>query len=141
MTNQEQRALALVNEAELEASCEPTSLNWAKDMYSVTFPAVVRAIEKIDAVQAEFDKFQQEVSDFCDEWRDVVEVLGARPEAVAEFDRYIIKPPVDPLVEALGIAGLADPNWIDAPQAAADIRAALAKHGLEITPKKGLNND
>lgn len=75
---------------------------------------------------------KQELSDFRQEVSKVVTYIKALyPTLPRNFTRFIIPAPKpDPLVEVMkGI------NWMTTPDAAADLRAALAARGLEIREK------
>lgn len=121
MTNIEQKALALAIEVRADDKyrvCkEPT-------VYFALWEALCRAIEQ-------HERFRQEVSDavegLCntvfiyEEYLDMRDMLRRR---------FIITKP-DPLVEAMIECGFGDSS-----NAADDIRAALAKRGLEIREKE-----
>lgn len=111
MTNIEQKALALVNEVS-DGFHDVTSvydIHTAKALRS----ALCRAIEQHEA-------FRQEVSDAL--------IKQGFMNASTGIGRFIIPAPKpDPLVEAMIECGFGDSS-----NAADDIRAALAKRGLEI---------
>lgn len=109
MTEAEKIALAMVNEL-MPAGPDAQGLSDAP--HGTLRLALVRAIEAHEA-------FKREVSEAITE-------LRLRPK---ELERFIIKPPVDPLVEAvtewLGLEYEDDSNL-------SSLRQALATRGLQI---------
>jgi len=132
----EQQALALVNEVMTERGlnpCVPESL----DRREYVFDEILfRALERHEA-------FRQEVSEAVLNYRSCLHLSGKGTwlpvyEKDPRFDtflsRFIIAPPVDPLVEAFKEIQSRDMRegepWADG--IARRLRAALAKHGLAI---------
>ena len=116
MTEIERKALELVNEVS-DGFHDVTSvydIHTAKALRS----ALCRAIEQHEA-------FRQEVSDAVEHFKRCYPGY----QHASLFDRFIIAKP-DPLVEAMVECGFGDSS-----NAADDIRAALAKRGLEIREK------
>ena len=89
--------------------------------------AWARTIEERNALQAEFDAFRQEVSDAVGF---ALKVYGGHSGPLDPLRRFITTKP-DPLVEAITECGYAT----FAEQFTKDLRAALAKRGLEIREK------
>ena len=126
MTNIEQKALALVNEALSERhEClhEMLERDW-----SCWTGALCRAIERHEA-------FRQEVSDVVEQALSFGDVESLRRKGV--LSRFIIpKPKPDPLVEVVQNVGLwaynPERNW------AGEIRAALDALGFEIREKNNV---
>ena len=122
MTDIEAKALALVNEVNVERGYTPYS-KFDRD-FDHTSEALCRAIEQHEA-------FKQEVSDA------VVEYFGPKHLDVIlaghRLNRFIIpkpKPKPDPLVEVMKRLG-----WYNADTDAADFRVTLGDFGLEIREK------
>ena len=114
MTEIEQKALALVNEVIQEVSSNTLA---RLDPYNLAHEAVRRAIEQHEA-------FKREVSD-------EIAKLGCWPDTV-NLQRFILPKP-DPLVAALvGAFG----DGYEQPEAD-NLRAALAKRGLEVREIEG----
>jgi len=123
MTDIEAKALALVNEVNVERGYAPYS-KFDRD-FDHTSEALCRSIEQHEA-------FKQEVSDvasvcvehFCkNSW-----TVGDRQDHINMLDRFIIpKPKPDPLVEIMNDMGF--------PILADKLRAALEARGLEIRSK------
>lgn len=120
MTEIERKALALVNEVLAERNLP---LYDKEDIAANTYVAAVvcRAIEQHEA-------FRQEVSDAVEALlADTVWSDTERRMIAPYVSRFISKPPVDPLVEALK-----ELDWC-APEKASDLlRQALAARGLKI---------
>lgn len=122
MTNIEQKAIELVNDARRRNFLPVLSAETISG--SVSFPALRYAIE-------DHERFRQEVSKAI---VDFVNQLGPDDDtfrqAMEYLDGFIISKP-DPLVEAMAECGV-DPfeSWAD------QLRAALAKRGLEIREKE-----
>lgn len=113
MTEIEKKALALVNEF---SDYEVPDLDEAQ--YSTTIQALCRAIEQHEA-------FRQEVSEAVEKY------LGHQsPWPDTSLRRFIIAKP-DPLVEAMN-ESLDRLGAFDAEEAN-NLRAALAKRGLQVT--------
>lgn len=115
MTEIEQKALALVNEVREERGYKPVYVPFR--WQSEPFEALCRAIEQHEA-------FKREVSDALEYFMDGPVGLGTARERLG---RFILPKPVDPLV-----AVMQDCGFIDIGTAVDDIRAALAKRGLEV---------
>lgn len=114
MTDIEARALALVNVVQKDRWPEiDRDFHMHEVENSAPFIALCRAIEARDA-------FRHKVSE---RMLNLMSAYGVSREDVADF--IIAKP--DPLVEAMIECGFGDSS-----NAADDIRAALAKRGLEI---------
>lgn len=113
MTDAEQKAVDLVNDSRRRNFLPVLSAQTITG--SVSFPALRYAIE-------EHERFRQEVSD----------ALEKRGFYIDDRDlgRFIITKP-DPLVEVM-----IDCGFISVVGAVDDMRAALAKRGLEIREKK-----
>ena len=113
MNDIERKALELVNEV-----AGRHRFNLSHCAYNEVCAALCRAIEQHEA-------FRQEVSDAVQDYCGYVP-----PDSPSHpITRFIIAKP-DPLVEAMAECGV-DPfeNWAD------QLRAALAKRGLEIVEK------
>jgi hypothetical protein len=120
MSDIEQKALALVNEIELERGSAPyTKLNRHNHGGA---EAIFRAIEQHEATKQEFADFKQKVSDAAE----VYEEMGC-PMAWEGFEQFIIRKP-DPLEDVLE-------DICIAPHHAKIIRAALGALGFEIREK------
>ena len=118
MTDIEAKALALVNEIELERGATP----YSKLNRHGGAEAIYRAIEQHEA-------FKQEVSDV------MTYIKALYPTLPRNFDRFIITKP-DPLVDALTEAFNDGGVWEPCNKADADnLRAALEARGLEIRSK------
>ena len=93
--------------------------------------AMAAACAKIRELTEQHEAFRQEVSDAVEAYNDLWRKrTPGRDEFMGHFIRFIIPKP-DPLVEAMAECGV-DPfeSWAD------QLRAALAKRGLEIREKK-----
>jgi hypothetical protein len=118
MTDIEAKALALVNEIELERGATP----YSKLNRHGGAEAIYRAIERHEA-------FKQEVSDV------MMYIRALYPTLPRNFNRFIIpKPKPDPLVEVLAEVDTGN-GWDDATDYARQIHKALAARGLEIREK------
>ena len=117
MTDIERKALELVNEVLAEWGVLKNAVEVPKNSDAFA-RALLRAIEQHEA-------FRQEVSDAV---TDAVAVINNSEALVAceILERFIIWKP-DPLVEVMRDCG-----FMDIGAAVDDIRAALAKRGLEI---------
>lgn len=127
MTEIERKALAWVNEVEVERGlCRSTNL----DCNLSSHEALCRAVEAHEA-------FRQEVSDAVLGYFEG----GLPEEAVAFFHRFITAKP-DPLMEALVVEALVEAfpiSFDEYPMSSDDManfREALAARGLEVVEKK-----
>ena len=117
MTEIEQKALALVNEY---FYVERSNLD-SCDRFDL-LKALCRAIEQHEA-------FKRDVSD-------AIQSCMLGPVAEERLSPFILPKPVDPLVEAL--CEVRDSPCIrDTAEIANDLRAALAKRGLEVREIEG----
>jgi hypothetical protein len=118
----EQQALALVNEVLAERGEPSVSTGWLMRV-AVECEALCRTLERHEA-------FRQEVSEAVKE-----AIPYFAPHKRYSLSRFIIEPPVDPLVEVLTDMGIMHvelgKGWAEV--GAEAMRAALAKHGLQIT--------
>ena len=116
MTEIEKKALALLNEVQNERDERP---------YFEIFRDVENEVEALCRAIEQHEAYKQRVSDA------LLEYYGGYDNASGEtLEHFIIlKPTVDPLVEALIKGGIVN---LGAAEMAADIREALAKRGLKI---------
>ena len=136
----EQQALALVNEVRAEEGRLPLGLDELID--TLSFAPLCRALKRHEADKAAWEAQRQaerqEVSEAVSELDAYLQssLSGSRLAIMRcreLTERFIIAPPVDPLVEASreALEGMVTSN---SPEMLADrLRAALAKHGLAIT--------
>ena len=121
----ETKALALLREITVERGDE-TPLIFCRSTYPTSHEAICRAIEQHEA-------FRQEVSDAVEAAIGIAVKANyacERGPAILEIlSRFIIKPPVDPLVEALADCRGCQ---LDEQQAKA-LRAAIEARGGKIT--------
>ena len=126
MTDIEQKALALVNEVNVERGYIPYS------NFDAAIAALCRAIEQHEA-------FRQEVSDAVEKQAQTVWDIHCRcgtrhPISFNTLEQFIIKPKPDPLVEALHEVDTG-PEWDSAEDYCNKVRAALDALGFEIREK------
>ena len=126
MTEIERKALELVNEVWLENGMNNTP--FTRLPTAVNNLVLIRTIEQHEA-------FRQQVSDAVEEYFDCEQNGSRSMLEVAEtrLRRFIIAKP-DPLVEVLD--SITQWTISDQSENAKQIRAALAKRGLEIREKK-----
>ena len=126
MNDIERKALALVNEIELERGSTPYSkLNRHNHGGA---EAIFRAIEQHEATKQEFADFKQKVSDAAQEYEEAGYCMGWEG-----FERFIINKP-DPLVEVLNEISH-EGGFDNFDHYAYRLRAALEARGLEIREK------
>ena len=114
----EQQALALVNEVQSERNIAPDRI-FQREFSTPSGEALCRALERHEA-------FRQEVSEAV---KDAIEMAGWSEDAPgirSHLSRFIIAPPVDPLVERIAEALGGCTSHAEA------IIEELAKHGLAI---------
>ena len=122
MTDIEAKALALLNEIELERGATP----YSKLNRHGAAEAIYRAIEQHEA-------FKQEVSDAVEALLDRFLGDGLSQGVInGHLHQFIIRKP-DPLVEVMKEAGWSDRDIYNAETS---LRAALEARGLEIREKK-----
>lgn len=124
MTDTEQKALALVNEA--NGGPYRRYVLFDRSASAIT-EALCRSIEAHEATKAEFEAFRREVSD-------AVEEMLSEHTSPHKMKRFILPKPVDPLVEVLTeVLGKPMPGCERAAQTRAEaLRTALHKRGLEV---------
>ena len=125
MTEIEQKALALLNEVQIEMHRNPGWYEGCNRTNSTPVEALCRAIEQHEA-------FKQEVSDAVESAiAYAASYYAAASDLRNRLARFILPKPVDPLVEAVRVAGekLGTAEWADF---AAATRAEIEKRGGKI---------
>ena len=87
------------------------------------------ALDAISGLLVGISAFRQEVSDAVSKLTyNRRQFTFARGEVLCHLERFVLKAPADPLVEAIAEIGC---EW--EPEDAEKLRAALAKRGLQVT--------